>query len=111
MTAAGDLRYRIKLEMQVAEPSLYGTVKRWVTQFETRAKMKWLIGNETIVAQRLTGVQPVVISVRHNSQTVQIQTSWRVTEMESKKVFNVRSVTYDEKRAFIDLLCTHGGAI
>jgi SPP1 family predicted phage head-tail adaptor len=110
MTAAGDLRWRVAFDqITEADSDLGGTAGDWEEQFSCRARLRYLKGSEPVIAQRLTGVQPVVITVRSSSLTRCVDASWRVRD-ERGTVFNIRSVTPDERRAWIDFLCDAGVA-
>lgn len=82
MTAAGDLRWRVRFDKQSTGEDPYGgTVSGWEEQFSRSAEIIPMKGGEPVMAQRLTGTQPVLIKVRFDSMTRTIEPSWRAVEM------------------------------
>lgn len=111
MTSAADLRQRVAFESQEQEASDYGAVaSAWTEQFTRRARIRYLKGSEPVLAQRLVGVSPVVITVRSDHLTRTVDASWRLRDSNSGTLFNIRSITPDERRAYIDILCDTGAA-
>lgn len=110
--SAGELRERVKFASQIEESSDYGTVaSEWMDEFTEPARIQPLRGTEPVIAQRLTGVQPVVIRVRSSARTREITTAWRITNARTDAVYNIRAVTPDEKKSYIDLLCEQGVSV
>lgn len=111
MATPGDLRQRIAFEKIASSPSSFGIeAGDWVEQFIRWAQTQYLRGTEPVIAQRLVGVQPVVVSVRSDSQTRQIDASWRARHVRTGQLFNIRAVTPGERRDYIDFLCESGVA-
>lgn len=111
MTTAGQLRERVTFAKRTIVDDGYGnTAGPFADQFTVWARMQFLRGGEEIMASRLGGKQPVVITVRHSPDAEQIATDWHVRNAATGEVYNVRSVTPDERRAFIDILCERGVA-
>lgn len=82
MTAAGDLRWRVRFEKRTeVEHELGGTTSGWDTKFTRYACLKPMRGGEGVQQQRLQGTQPVLIIVRRDSQTKLIDPSWRAVEL------------------------------
>lgn len=80
--SAGDLRFRVRFDKQTQTDDPYGgTTSAWTEQFTRWADIRPQRGSEEVMAQRLTGVQPVLIIVRKDSSTKLIDTSWRAVEM------------------------------
>lgn len=112
MSGAGELRERVAFDQIAEADTSYGiTAGDWEEMFRVSARIKPLRGSEPIIAQRLQGVQPVVIKVRSSSNTRLVDTSWRVRNVRSGATYNIRAVTPDERRAYIDLLCEGGVAV
>lgn len=84
----------------------------WTTQFTVRAGFRPRNGGESVIAGRLQGVQPYIVTVRQSSQTRQITTDWRLVDArDDKRVFAVRTVADpDGKRAWLEMLVEHGAA-
>ncbi len=111
MPSASELRERVSFESQTSVESDGGTVAgNWAEQFTRRAKVRYLKGSEPVIAQRLVGVSPVVVTVRSDHMTRTVDSSWRLRDSNSGTLLNIRSVTPDEKRTWIDLLCEVGSA-
>lgn len=114
MPSAGELRERVAFDQQFVEdysPSYGLTVGDWQEQFTCAARIKPLVGTEPIQAQRLKGVQPLVITVRSSQNTRMVDSSWRIRNARTGTQYQIRSVTPDEKRTWIDFLCEAGVAI
>lgn len=90
----------------------YGNFQeRWESQFTVWTKRLFLRGGETVVAERLQGRQPAVLTIRASSQTAQITTDWRaVNARDATEVYNIRSISFSEDRSFYDILCERGVA-
>lgn len=109
---AGTLRERVTLQKRSVQANDgYGnTLSDFADQFSVDARIAPLKGGETVLAARLTGTQPVVVTVRRSSSTVLIDTDWRLVDARAGTIYNIRAVTPDEKKRHIDLLCEAGVA-
>ncbi len=108
---AGELRERVAFDQIAESDSSYGIVAgEWEEQFITAARIRFLVGSEPVIAQRLQGVQPAVITVRSFIATRRVDTSWRARNVRTGEIFNIRSVTPGEDKAYIDFLCEAGVA-
>lgn len=68
------------------------------------AQVTPLKGGEPVMQQRLQGTTPVQVTIRYSSETSEITNAWR---MVWKGVpFNIKSVSPDERRAYIAILAT-----
>lgn len=107
---AGQLRGRITFAVRSTGVDEYGNGESaFVDQFTVAARVQFLRGGENVMAERLQGNQPVVITVRASSDTRQITTDWRATDAHDPElVYNVRSASPGERRDYIDLLCQVG---
>lgn len=78
-------------------------------QFTRHAEFVPRFGGEEVMASRLAGRQPVTIIVRKDSETRQITSDWRVRELASGDIYNIRSIVDPEqRRGYRDLLCEKG---
>jgi SPP1 family predicted phage head-tail adaptor len=113
MPAAPNLRDRVAFGSETTGSDGYGNeVTGYTDQFTVAAQIRYLRGTEPVLAERLQGVQPVVLTVRRSSQTEQITAAWRARDArDASKVFNIRSVTPSDDRAWIDLLAEVGRAV
>ncbi len=114
-TSAGDLFYSVGMEARVEEnpdsPVDYGnTESTWTEQFAVRAAYIHLRGGEAVQAARLAGRHVQVIRVRASTATRTITTDWRAVDKRNGDIFNIRDVTHDNDRRFIDLLAEKGVA-
>lgn len=108
---AGELRERISFFMQADADTSYGIAAGdWDFQFTVAARIRPLLGSEPVLAQRLTGVQPVVITIRAHDGARRIETGWQARNIRTGAEYQIRAVTPGEKRAWIDLLAESGVA-
>jgi SPP1 family predicted phage head-tail adaptor len=106
-----DQRRRITFSKRLLQADDYGNLQTtpFVDQFTLWARVRFLTGNESVIAERLAGHQPAVLTVSRTAKSVQIQTEWRAVDLhDATLVFNVRAVTPDELNRAIDLLCEAG---
>jgi len=82
----------------------------WVEQFRTSAQMHPLRGTEAVMASRLQGIQPYLVTVRCYSATLCITTDGRLRDTRSGVTYNITSAVPREKRDYIDMLCVAGTA-
>jgi head-tail adaptor len=108
---AGQLSERFSFEKRAAAVDGYGNFQGdWERQFVVAARRKMLVGGETVMAARLSGRQPAVLTIRNSTQARTITTDWRAVDTRSGDVWNIRSVTPIEDRSGIDLLVERGVA-
>lgn len=115
MPQASDLRFRVRFDRQVGtDDPAGGTLTSWQEQFSRRADIKPMRGSEPVIAQRLTGVQPVLIIVRSDSETRQITSSWRAVEIvkgDAVRFYALKTVEdMERRREFITILAEAGSA-
>lgn len=87
----------------------------WEAQFETWAKVDYLRGSESAVANRLQGMQPVTMVVHDEPRTQELTGAYRAVILEGRGVrpgveINVKSAAPARDLGFIDVLGTSGGA-
>lgn len=109
---AGELRARVEFQAReaLAVPGdEHGTaVGEWRHQFATRAKMVPLRRGEAVIAGRLQGVQPYILTIRAGAAPATLSTDWRVIDKSTGQAFNIRTIERDPKGASIDLLIEAG---
>jgi SPP1 family predicted phage head-tail adaptor len=111
--AASELRERITFSQRGASDDGYGgQTGEFADQFTVAARVRPLKGGEQVMASRLQGLQPVVITVRYSSQTVLIEADWQARDARTGKVYAVTAppANTDERRKFLDILATEGAA-
>ena len=108
---AGQLRESLRFEkrMEVADDGYGNRGGVWVEQFRAKANVAPLKGGEHVIAARLTGVSPVMITTRYSQDAALIDPSWRAVDNRSGTVYNIRDASNtDEKRRYIDMLAEQG---
>lgn len=113
---AGELRERFGFEKRgdlstnSPQGDGYGNTvdDDWSEVFVCFAKRVFLRGNESVIAARLQGRKPAILTVRYSSHTSSITTSWRCVDKRSGEIFNIREVTVTVDRADIELLIELG---
>lgn len=116
MTAAGDLRFRVRFEKQVEKDSQYGkTTTSWIEQFSRAAAITPMRGGETVMGQRLIGTQPTTIVVRYDSLTKTIAADWRAVEILNGDLIRYYAIKappedMERNRMFITIVAVSGEA-
>jgi hypothetical protein len=65
-----------------------------------------LKGGEPVMAQRLQGVQPVIIVVRASSVTRSVDNAWRAVGVLDHQIYEVTNANLDDTRAWVEILAT-----
>ncbi len=106
----GNLRHRVAFDARSDVADDYGgTEAGFVEQFIVAAGIEARLGGEQVMAARLTGKQPVTITVRQSGQTRRIDTGWRARDVRTDVVYAIRSVVDpDDKRMYLDILAETG---
>ena len=107
---AGELRERVAFDERTTTDDGYGgTVGGFVEQFSAAARIRPLKGGEQVLAARLTGTQPVIITVRYSSATKRIASDWRARDVRSSVVYAIKSImNTDEKKRYLDIMAVAG---
>lgn len=114
--ASVDLRAKVTFAVRIVAPDEYGvTHGEWEDRFTVRARVWPRLGGETVLAARLTGTQPVTITVRNSPDTREITPGWKATNAETGTEYSIRSIVDPEEPTprhgrYIDLLCEAGVA-
>lgn len=113
MPAIGELRERLRFETRPKRPDDgYGNVEGpWQIEFVVKARVRPLIGSETVIAARLAGVQPVRITVRSSKAARAVTNGWRAVDVaDSSRVFNITSppANIDERKKYLDIMAQSG---
>ena len=110
-TGAGQLIERVAFDKKgTASDGLGGAGAAWVEQFRCQAGYTHLHGGETVLAARLEGTHTIVIRIRSSSQSRTVTTDWRVRDVRTDKMYNIRDITPTEDRMFLDVLAQSGVA-
>lgn len=113
MITAQDLYHAVVFEQPVKTKDNHGgIVDGWGNPVQERAHFRFLRGSETVQAARLEGRQPVVVTVRNNPGSQQVESDWRMRDLETSTVYAVRSgpVPTDD-RQFLEFTVESGVAI
>ena len=110
---AGGLRERLRFEKRAAQADDgYGNREGdWECQFDEYARVRPLTGSEPVIAARLTGVQPVRITVRSCYQTRLITSGWRAVDTRDEtRTFAITAppANLDEKNRYLDIMAETG---
>jgi head-tail adaptor len=89
---AGALRYRLTFAERDTVEDEYGNIGlTWIDRFTVSGNITAKVGGEAVDAARLQGRQPVILTVRRSTDTRQVTTDWKATEVESGTEFNIRT--------------------
>ncbi|MBN9580419.1 MAG: head-tail adaptor protein [Afipia sp.] len=109
MTQAGDLREEIELSRDINTPDGGGG---YTTTHEVvltaPARIKVLKAGETIMAGRLASTQTLVVTIRNQPALADAATTWQLRNTRTNKTYDIKSITPDERSAFVDILCETG---
>lgn len=111
--AIGKLRERVAFETRSLVDDGFGNEQAgdWVEVYRCAARIEPKLGGETVQAQRLTGSQPMLITVRACSKLASLSTAWRVHDVRSDIVYDIRSSNNpDEQRKYLEILAVSGVA-
>ena len=77
----------------------------WETKLECWARIQPLKGTEAVIAARMTGVQPVIITIPITPETEDITTAWRVLHADNGETYDINSVAnMDERGEYWEIL-------
>lgn len=111
MGAAGELRYRVHCQRRADVVDGYGNTNgEWQTEFTVAAAYRHLRGGEDVMAARLSGRHPAIITVRASSQSEQVTTDWRLVDARDGTEWAISDVTAETDGQYIALLCVSGVA-
>lgn len=107
---AGQLTYRARFQSRAEQDDGYGnTVSVWQDLFTRWCNVRFLRGGEAVMASRLEGRQPVIITVRSCSQTRTITSDMRC--IIDGRTYNVRELPrLSQDRAWVEFLAESGVA-
>lgn len=99
---------RISLDRRSSEQDGFGNfIGEWAPAFSRWCAVRALRGTETVLAARLEGRQPVIVTVRSDPETDQIDPEMRATI--NGRVYNVREHPgLTEDRLYLEFLAESG---
>lgn len=109
---AGQLIEKVAFDKRAVQSDGYGNTVAgdWEEQFQTHAAFTFVRGGETVMAARLESRQPLVMRIRLSDDSKNIGTDWQVRDVRRGAAYNIRTITPDNTRAFLDLLVEAGVA-
>ncbi|KRQ03081.1 phage head closure protein [Bradyrhizobium manausense] len=106
MTAAGNLTEKVTLLALVTVPDgAGGSTQSWEPQLTARAEIRVLKSGEAILAGRLQGVETFVATVRYQAAMAAANSTSRLRNERTGKVFNISAITPDQRLQWVDILC------
>lgn len=111
-TIAGRLNFRFAFDKRISIDDGFGNKQGdWQEQFKIWSAKKYLTGGENVVAARLSGLQPVLLTVRTSTLTKLIETHWRCRDLSTGEIFNIKNVRSESDReGYMDILVQHDPA-
>ncbi|WP_189526621.1 phage head closure protein [Mesorhizobium sp. M7A.F.Ca.ET.027.03.2.1] len=112
MTArVGQMREVVRLQQYTEVDDGHGnTVGEYADVATIPARIQSVKGSEQILAGRLAGVQPIVITIRNGGDAAAVNTDWRAVNDRTEETYNIRSIIRSERGDWIDLLVEAGVA-
>lgn len=107
----GELRERLRFEVRPKRlDDSYGNVEGpWQIEFVAYARVLPLKGSEPVIAARLAGVQPAVITVRSSKASREVTPSWRAVDVRTGTIWNIRSsANFDERNRYLTFMAESG---
>lgn len=110
----GALRERMEFQERQSADDGWGNpvpgAGSWVTQFTADAAFRPLRGSEQVMADRLNGVQPYIVTIRSHAASKKITAGWRLKDVRSSRVFAVASPIADPdgKNQWLEFLIREG---
>lgn len=109
--SAGQLTERVSFEQKGNAPDGYGgTTTAFVERFTCRAGFRHLRGGEAVLAGRLEGQHTLIIRVRASSLTEAVTGDWRVRDVRTGKIYEIKDPEPETNRMFISFTCQSGVA-
>ena len=82
----------------------------WIEQCKASAERTALRGTEAVMASRLTGVQPYLVTVRYAANTATVTTDWRAVDTRSGKTYAIKTAVPRDRCDYIDMMMVEGMA-
>lgn len=82
----------------------------WVAQFLMSAQVHPLRGGEAVLASRLQGTQPYLVTARCTVASLGMTTDGRLRDTRTGATYDITSAVPREKRDYVDVLCVAGTA-
>jgi head-tail adaptor len=85
-----------------------GSTQSWETVLTAPARIRVLKAGETVMQGRLASTQTLVCTVRNQPALEDAATTWKLRNTRTDKTYEIKSITPDERGAFVDILCETG---
>lgn len=112
--AIGNLRERVRFEARgYVEGDTTGNPQSgpFAEVYTCAAEITPKLGSETVLASRLSGIQPMLITVRICAAIKDIAADWRVIDVRKNVAYNIKAMSNpDEKRQYLEILAVAGEA-
>ena len=109
MNASGQLFHKVAFDAPTSSQNGYGgVIQGWTEAAQVRAGIQYLRGGEVVQAARLQGRQPVVIKVRYSATLSLADPSWRIRDLRTAAVYNIRSIVRSDDRQWLEITAESG---
>ncbi|WP_374832960.1 phage head closure protein [Paenochrobactrum pullorum] len=110
-TGLGQFHHSITFSTITEEEDGHGGFELVLTDFTVRAHIRFLRGGETVQAARLTGKQPVVVTVRRSNNMASLTTDSQMKDARTGTEYQIRAIVPSESRQFIEITAESGVAV
>lgn len=101
---SGDLTYAMAFDAPTqTQDGSGGTDAGWAEEYTCRAHVRYLRGTEAVMAARLAGRQPVVVTIRRCEASRLITPAWRMRDTREGDVYNIRAIVPSDDRAWLEI--------
>lgn len=108
---AGSIRELLAFDKRVNVDDGHGnTTADFAEVFRAAGAFLALKGSESVMAARLEGRQPYIVTVRHSAATAAVTTDWRIRDVRSGAAYAITAATPRARKDYIDMICTAGVA-
>jgi hypothetical protein len=103
---AGDLRERVRFERRGLDAN-GDALGPFAELFTRAASIIYMRGSETVMAQRLEGQQPVIVTVVNSRQIREVTTADRLVNARDGTVYDIKAVPRDPRPLLVELLAVN----
>lgn len=112
---AGQLIQLVAFDERVPIDDGYGNTVSgpFVERFQQRAAyvyMRIAHGDEVVDAAAQASQVPLIIRTRNSDQARQVNNTWQARDVHTGMAFNIKTITTDNSREFLELFCESGVA-
>lgn len=108
---AGQLRERFEFQERISVSDGAGNEQgQWVARYECAARLVFQHGGESVMAARLEGRSPAILTIRASRMARTIHSDWRARNIHTDDLWAIREITLSEKRDFLNILVEKGVA-